>query len=385
MRINSKTERKEKEKGKGKVAQPPSLAQLGRPSRPPFPLFPPPLGPPRRGPFQLPPVCSPTGSAPSASAAATQLPRQPSAALGSLPRARTRLHPLGPPRPSQIPARARARRPAQLVPAQLAARASPQLAQAAAQAARSAARSAPCCAHSRGGRPPPPPSSAPTSRAYRAWVVPRRSLFIFQKPEPSVSVAQFLGHQRFSSSRLYSLRPCTVGVSPSLAALAAQRISPSHRRRALVPLRSSAEGLSIYKPARPPVPEDAADRAVRRLAAEKEKEKKDVEKAQARERMRARDALEKRRRRVVADSPAEPPVAANVGMVEAPPPTVVPDLPILGQEERAAVVAEVGDRRPATLAEERPRFEMALNEAVKNYKALAQAAEQKELHTEAGT
>jgi hypothetical protein len=58
--------------------------------------------------------------------------------------------------------------------------------------------------------------------------------------------------------------------------------------------------------------------------------------------------------RVVADSPAEPPVAANVGMVEAPPPTVVPDLPILGQEERAAVVAEVGDRRPATLAEERP-------------------------------
>jgi hypothetical protein len=186
-------------------------------------------------------VCSPTGNAPSASAAAAQLPRQPSAALGSLPRARTRLHPLGPPRPSQIPARARARRPAQLAPAQLAARASPQLAQAAAQAARSAARSAPCCAHSRGGRPPPPPSSAPTSRAYRAWVVPRRSLFIFQKPEPSVSVAQFLGHQRFSSSRLCSLRPCTVGVSPSLAALAAQRISPSHRRRALVPLRSSAE------------------------------------------------------------------------------------------------------------------------------------------------
>jgi hypothetical protein len=30
----------------------------------------------------------------------------------------------------------------------------------------------------------------------------------------------------------------------------------------------------------------------------------------------------------VADSPAEPPVAANVGMVEAPPPVVIPDLPI---------------------------------------------------------
>jgi hypothetical protein len=33
------------------------------------------------------------------------------------------------------------------------------------------------------------------------------------------------------------------------------------------------------------VPEDAVDRAVHRLAAEKEKEKKDAEKARARERM----------------------------------------------------------------------------------------------------
>jgi hypothetical protein len=56
----------------------------------------------------------------------------------------------------------------------------------------------------------------------------------------------------------------------------------------------------------------------------------------------------------VADSPMEPPIAADVRMVEAPPPVVIPDLPILGHEERAAVVAEVGDRRPATLAEERP-------------------------------
>jgi hypothetical protein len=55
----------------------------------------------------------------------------------------------------------------------------------------------------------------------------------------------------------------------------------------------------------------------------------------------------------VADSPAGPPVTADVGMVEAPPPVVIHDLPVLGQEERAAVVAEVGDRRPATLAEER--------------------------------
>jgi hypothetical protein len=36
------------------------------------------------------------------------------------------------------------------------------------------------------------------------------------------------------------------------------------------------QGLRIYKPVRPPVPEDAVDRATRRLAAEKEK---DAEKA----------------------------------------------------------------------------------------------------------
>jgi hypothetical protein len=36
-------------------------------------------------------------------------------------------------------------------------------------------------------------------------------------------------------------------------------------------------------------------RTARRLAAEKDKQKKDVKKARARERMRAQDALEKRR------------------------------------------------------------------------------------------
>jgi hypothetical protein len=56
----------------------------------------------------------------------------------------------------------------------------------------------------------------------------------------------------------------------------------------------------------------------------------------------------------VVDSPAEPPVAADVGMVEAPPPMIILDLPVLGHEERATVVAEVGDRGPATLAEGRP-------------------------------
>jgi hypothetical protein len=39
------------------------------------------------------------------------------------------------------------------------------------------------------------------------------------------------------------------------------------------------------------------DRAARRVAAEKKKEKKDMKKARAHERMRARDALERRRHR----------------------------------------------------------------------------------------
>jgi hypothetical protein len=48
----------------------------------------------------------------------------------------------------------------------------------------------------------------------------------------------------------------------------------------------------------------------------------------------------------VADSPAEPPVAPDVGMVEEPPLVVILDLPRLGHKERAAAVAEVGDRGP---------------------------------------
>jgi hypothetical protein len=49
------------------------------------------------------------------------------------------------------------------------------------------------------------------------------------------------------------------------------------------------------------------DRATRRVTAEKKKEKKDAEKAWAHERMRARDALEKRRRRQERDGlPREP-------------------------------------------------------------------------------
>jgi hypothetical protein len=52
-----------------------------------------------------------------------------------------------------------------------------------------------------------------------------------------------------------------------------------------------------HKPSLPRVPQDAVDRAARRVAAEERKKKKDAEKARARERRRARDALEKLRRR----------------------------------------------------------------------------------------
>jgi hypothetical protein len=49
------------------------------------------------------------------------------------------------------------------------------------------------------------------------------------------------------------------------------------------------------------------DRAARRVAAEKRKEKKDTKKARARERTRARDALERLRRRQERDGlPREP-------------------------------------------------------------------------------
>jgi hypothetical protein len=66
------------------------------------------------------------------------------------------------------------------------------------------------------------------------------------------------------------------------------------------------QGLRFYKPSLPPVLEDAVGRAARRVAAEK-KEKKDVEKARAHERTRAREALERRRRRQERDGlPREP-------------------------------------------------------------------------------
>jgi hypothetical protein len=83
--------------------------------------------------------------------------------------------------------------------------------------------------------------------------------------------------------------------------------SSSRLRSLLTGVFVRPQGLRIYKPVRPPVPEDAVGRAARRIAAEKEKEKKDAKKARAREWMRARDALEKLRRRQAREGlPREP-------------------------------------------------------------------------------
>jgi hypothetical protein len=65
--------------------------------------------------------------------------------------------------------------------------------------------------------------------------------------------------------------------------------------------------VGFHKPSLPPVPEDAVDWAAQRVAVERKKEKKDTNKARAHEWMRARDALERRRRRQERDGlPREP-------------------------------------------------------------------------------
>jgi hypothetical protein len=67
------------------------------------------------------------------------------------------------------------------------------------------------------------------------------------------------------------------------------------------------QAVGFHKPSLPPVPEDAVDRAARRVAPEKRKEKKDAKKARARDRMRARDALERLHSRQERDGlPREP-------------------------------------------------------------------------------
>jgi hypothetical protein len=64
-----------------------------------------------------------------------------------------------------------------------------------------------------------------------------------------------------------------------------------------VGISNRLQEVGWHKPSRPRVPEDVVDRAARRVAAEEKKKKKDAEKARARERTRARDALEKLHRR----------------------------------------------------------------------------------------
>ena len=72
------------------------------------------------------------------------------------------------------------------------------------------------------------------------------------------------------------------------------RVAPSSYDRGFSPL---LQEVGWHKPSLPRVPQDAADRAARWVAAEEKKKKKDAEKARAHERMRARDALEKLCRR----------------------------------------------------------------------------------------
>jgi hypothetical protein len=65
-----------------------------------------------------------------------------------------------------------------------------------------------------------------------------------------------------------------------------------------------------------------------------------------------------------AGAPTKPPATADVEMVEVPPPPapsvlVIPESPVFDHEEGADVVAEVGERRPVALTEERPNASAA--------------------------
>jgi hypothetical protein len=102
---------------------------------------------------------------------------------------------------------------------------------------------------------------------------------------------------------------------PDASALSQPLMRPDHGCVSLVSVRSffllasdcpwslrprlfiCLQEVGCHKPSRPRVPEDAVDRAARQVATEEEKKKKDAKKARARERTRARDALEKIRRR----------------------------------------------------------------------------------------
>jgi hypothetical protein len=97
----------------------------------------------------------------------------------------------------------------------------------------------------------------------------------------------------FSQPLMRPDRGCVSLVSVSSFFLLASDCPWSLRSRLLICLQE----VGCHKPSQPRVPEDAVDRAERRVAAEEKKRKKDAKKARARERTRARDALEKLRRR----------------------------------------------------------------------------------------
>jgi hypothetical protein len=118
-------------------------------------------------------------------------------------------------------------------------------------------------------------------------------------------VAVALGKSDASAFSQPLMRPdhgCVTLVSVRSFFLLASDCPWSLRSRLFICLQE----VGWHKPSRPRVPEDAVDRAARRVAAE-EKKKKDAEKARAHEWTRARDALEKLRRRQERDGlPREP-------------------------------------------------------------------------------
>jgi hypothetical protein len=107
----------------------------------------------------------------------------------------------------------------------------------------------------------------------------------------------------FSQPLMRPDRGCVPLVSVRSFFLLASDCPWSLRSRLLICLPE----VGCHKPSRPRVPEDAMDRAARWVASEEKKKKKDAKKARARERTRARDALEKLHRRQERDGlPREP-------------------------------------------------------------------------------
>jgi hypothetical protein len=214
------------------VAQPPSLAHFGQPTRAPLPLSFSPLGPPRQPPRASPRAAqrpAPLGPAPSSA-------RQPSSrgspAPRSLPRARApaAARPAAP-QPNSPPARTQGSPAANAAPRpQPRPRARPRVARPAALA--------------RVERPaPPPPSSAPTTarcaqrfRVYRCRY-PMEPLFIPSEPPRTISspAAQFfLTRCPVFLTRVAAISPIRRPERRRRRVLAAQRVSPPRPAAAVV-------------------------------------------------------------------------------------------------------------------------------------------------------